>query len=47
VTVALILSSDGARAVYVRCKVWMDRLSGGTMGLLAARLAWSVIGNDR
>lgn len=46
-TVALILSSDGAQAVYVRCKLWIDRLSGVTMGLLAARLAGSVIGNDR
>lgn len=46
-TVALILSSDGAQAVYVRCKVWIDRLSGVTMGVLTTRLAGSVIENDR
>ncbi|MCM3563380.1 LysE family translocator [Hydrogenophaga intermedia] len=46
-TVALILSSDGAQAVYVRCKVWIDRLSGVMMGVLAAKLAGSVIENDR
>jgi threonine/homoserine/homoserine lactone efflux protein len=45
-TVALILSSDSAQLVYERCKASVDRLFGATMGVLAAKLAGSVIAND-
>jgi threonine/homoserine/homoserine lactone efflux protein len=40
--IAVALSTQGAQAAYMRCKVWIDRLSGATMGLLAVRLAVTV-----
>lgn len=40
--IAVGLSSHGAQAAYMRCKVWIDRLSGAAMGVLAVKLAASV-----
>lgn len=37
--VALVFSSAGPRAAYLRGKCWVDRLAGGVMGALGARLA--------
>jgi threonine/homoserine/homoserine lactone efflux protein len=36
---ALLFSGDAAQAFYRRAKVWLDRLMGGVLGLLGARLA--------
>lgn len=41
--VALLLSSTGPRSVYLRSKVWIDRVAGGAMGLLGAKLVASAI----
>lgn len=36
---ALLFSSDSARAFYRRIKLWLDRVMGGVLGLLGVRLA--------
>jgi threonine/homoserine/homoserine lactone efflux protein len=36
--VAILLSSASPRDVYLRYKAWVDRIAGGVMGLLGARL---------
>jgi threonine/homoserine/homoserine lactone efflux protein len=38
VVVALAFSAAGPRALYLRCKAWIDRTAGAVMGLLGARL---------
>ena len=40
--VALALSSESPRAVYLRAKKYIDRLAGGVMGLLGLKLIASV-----
>jgi threonine/homoserine/homoserine lactone efflux protein len=39
--VALALASERPRSVYLRCKVWVDRLAGGVMIGLGLKLASS------
>jgi threonine/homoserine/homoserine lactone efflux protein len=39
--VALAFSSPGPRQGYLRMKRWIDRLAGGILALLAAKLAWN------
>jgi RhtB (resistance to homoserine/threonine) family protein len=39
--VALVLSSAAPRSVYLRSKVWIDRVAGGVMGLLGLKLITS------
>jgi threonine efflux protein len=36
--VAIAFSSDGPRRGYLRSKLWIDRVAGAAMGLLAAKL---------
>ena len=36
--VALVLSSAGPRALYLRAKFWIDRTAGGLIGLLGVKL---------
>lgn len=43
--VALVLSSQGSQAVYLRYKCWMDRVAGGVLAALGLNLAWSAIGH--
>jgi threonine/homoserine/homoserine lactone efflux protein len=40
--VALTLSTPSPRALYVRSKVWIDRIAGGVMILIGARLIAAV-----
>lgn len=40
--VALALSREASRRAYLRCKTWIDRLAGGLMAALGARLLVSV-----
>ena len=39
--VALVLSATGPRSVYLRTKVWIDRVAGGVMGMLGVKLITS------
>ena len=40
--VALVLSSQRPRAIYLRCKSWVDRVAGGVMVALGLKLIASV-----
>lgn len=40
---ALLFSGGAARAFYCRTKLWLDRLMGGVLGLLGARLLVSEV----
>lgn len=41
--VAIAFSASGPQSFYIGAKVWLDRLAGGVMGLLGARLIFESI----